>query len=204
MNHKPRRLLENCLCAGKKAGSFLLLLLFFFPPRLVVYTPMVCQLQKKKKNGVNKQARTCASASCVCVCVCGTSIKRTLQRRHKARKKRKKKKRWHARFRWHAAFLITPLRLGPGAAWFPAEVKSVGAAIIMALIGIKREWSESEEDVAPSDRLVRITRTAGEFAEKKAEVEKEKKNKKKHKDEISEMLPGLIFHSINSRLQSCN
>lgn len=58
MNHKLRRLLENCLCSGRRQT------LFFFC--LVLHTSrllMVCQ-QKKKKASTNTRACTSTSTSC--------------------------------------------------------------------------------------------------------------------------------------------
>lgn len=40
---------------------------------------------------------------------------------------------------------------GLGAAYFPAEVKSTGAPIIMALIGINREWTAKATKTGPED-----------------------------------------------------
>lgn len=114
MNHKLRRLLENCLCPGRRQTLFFV----FF---------LSSASHQQASDGLPAKE---ASTNTRTHLVCGIDIKRT-PRMHRFVEGQPpplhehKTKRWHARFLWHAAFVshyAAQTRLGT--AWFRAEVKS--------------------------------------------------------------------------------
>lgn len=179
MNHKPRRLLGNCLRGGRRQ---ILFFLFFFLASRAFHWQASDGLPTKK--GVNKQAHVHVRL------VCGINIKQRLQRRRFAggqppsfctsTKMARSLPLARSAPRYAA-------ETGLGDACFPAEVKSTGALIIMALIGINRERDCKRRRrpgrQAPPGSLVQITRTAGALL--KAEVENNAKSRNHLQDSFS-------------------
>lgn len=161
MNHKLRRLLENCLCSGRRQT------LFFCLFCLVLHTSrllMVCQ-QKKRRQQARARAhpprvRRRHQANAADASVHGGTAapfawaqnKKTARSLPEARR---------VSFSLHCADEA-------GRSLVPSWGQEHGALIIIALIWINRERTEREGDGplrrAPSDSLVWITMTADAFS----------------------------------------
>lgn len=159
MNHKPRWLLENCLCSGRRQT-----LIYFFC--LVLHTSrllMVCQLKRRQQTRAHAhppRVRHQHQANAADASVRGGTA---------------------ALFAWAWNKKIEcslPLARSvsfslhcadeAGRSLVPSWGQEHGALIIIALIWINRERTESERDRplrrAPSDSLVWITMTADAFS----------------------------------------
>lgn len=134
----------------------LLLFPFFFLSVWCFYTGgplMACQLKKASAN-----KRTCTST----LCVASTSSERCSGVAWQADGRPPPRGTMARSLPLARSGSLRAAGTGPGAAWFPAEVKSTGAVIIMALMRINRERSEEEDGARPTV-WARITRTAGAF-----------------------------------------
>lgn len=160
MNHKLRRLLENCLCSGRRQT------LFFFFFCLVLHTSrllMVCQQKRRQQTRARAhppRVRQRHQANAVDASVRGGTAAPF------AWAQNKKMARWLPL----ARSVSFSLRCADeaGRCLVPSWGQEHGALIIIALIWINRERAEREGDGplrrAPSDSLVWLTMTADAFS----------------------------------------